>query len=294
MTRWDALRFHFLRGGSSLLGRLGFGGMRVLGNVLGDLMWMAVPERRRLAVRNIAGRLRVPEEQAEALARRSFRHTGRSFAEVLLTDRFGLRSPRLRYAQPELWEALLSSPRPIVAATAHIGAWELLAPILGEMYPPPRPRVMVTRRYPDPAIHAFITLRREARGATMIGHRTVASEVLRALRRNGIAAFLVDHNPLRSEAISLPFLGEETLVNMGPALLAIRAEALLWPVFLIREAGNYVLRVSAPLDTLGLSGGREEKLRAAAGFYTKAVEDIIREYPEQWFWMHNRWKSCPF
>ncbi len=291
MTRLERWRYGLLSGAGSLLGRLGFGGLAALGSLLGNAMWLVLRSRRNLAVRNISARLGVSGAEAARLAKASFCHSARSFVEILLTDRFGMDSPRLRLAQPELMARMKASPRPIVAATAHIGSWELLASLLGDLYEEPRPRVVVVRRYPDPAVQAFITDRREARGARMIGHRTVAASVLKALRRNGIVAFLVDHNAQRSEALFLPFLGEEAAVNMGPALLGVRADALIWPIFLLREGADYVCHMAEPLDTAELEGSREDKVRVAAEFYTRAVEDVVRQYPEQWFWLHNRWKQ---
>lgn len=291
MNLWHRIQFFLFSGCAFLLSRLGFSGLSRLGDGLGRLMWHLLPARRKLATDNIVRHLNLSESEARATAYASFRHNARSFMEILLTDRFGLGSPRLRIAEPDLFKEMLACERPIVAATAHLGAWELLASMLGELYEKPRPRVVVVRRYPNPAFQAFISSRREARGATMAGHRTVAAAVLRALRKKGIVAFLVDHNAPRSEALFLPFLGEEAAVNMGPALLAVRAEALIWPVFLLREAGGYVLHLQPPLDTAALEGNRAEKVSAAASFYTKAVEQAVRLMPEQWFWMHNRWKS---
>lgn len=290
LTAGQRLRLSLFNRGASVLTRLSFDRLENLGARLGSLMWICLPWRRKLATENVARHMGVPWGEAREIARRSFCHSGRSFAEILLTDRFGLDSPRLRFAQPDLTRALSECARPIVAATAHIGAWELLASLLGQIYAPPRPRMVVVRRYPDPAAQSFITARREAGGATMIGHRTVAVHVLKALRQNGIVAFLVDHHALRDESLRLPFLNEDAAVNMGPALLAVRAGALLWPIFLLRDRENYVMVQEAPLDTATLTGTRENKVREAALFYTGAVERVIRAYPDQWFWMHNRWK----
>jgi KDO2-lipid IV(A) lauroyltransferase len=89
----------------------------------------------------------------------------------------------------------------------------------------------------------------------------------------------------------MPFLGEEAAVNAGPALLAVRGKALVWPVVLVREGKDYVFRLLKPLDTAELTGTREENIQTAARFYTDAIEEFIREHPEQWFWMHDRWKT---
>ena len=108
-----------------------------------------------------------------------------------------------------------------------------------------------------------------------------------------MTAFLVDHNTSRSEAVFLPFLGKTAAVNKGPALLAVRAEALVFAVFLRREGEDYVFHIEELMDTATMDGGHEANMRAVARAYTEAVERMIRLAPEQWFWMHNRWKTRP-
>ncbi|MBO6002215.1 MAG: acyltransferase, partial [Mailhella sp.] len=75
--------------------------------------------------------------------------------------------------------------------------------------------------------------------------------------------------------------------------LAVRAKALIWPVALARDGDGYVFRTQDPLDTVLLEGSFEERVRRAAEFYTRAVEQFVRREPEQWFWMHDRWKTRP-
>lgn len=90
------------------------------------------------------------------------------------------------------------------------------------------PRLTVVRTYKNKLMDYVTTRLRSSHGADVIGHREAAFPVLRALRKNGYAAFLADHNTSRSEAFFLPFLGEEAAVNKGPAVLAVRAKALVW------------------------------------------------------------------
>lgn len=291
MTGKERLRFRLLCATGSALRLLGFPGLALLGNGVGHLIWHFVPSRRKLAVANIEKHLCMSRKDAEKTAHASFCHTGRAFLEILLTGKFGMDSPRLRIDSPELMQRLRECDRPIVAATAHFGSWELLASMLGQLYAPPRPRMVVVRRYHDEAVQAFIASCREATGADMIGHRNAAMSVIRALHHRGIVAFLVDHNTSPSEAEFLPFLDEVAAVNMGPALLAVRAKALIWPVALTREGGQYVFRLQEPLDTATLEGSRDDQVKAAAAFYTQAIERFVRKEPEQWFWMHDRWKT---
>lgn len=292
MTFKDKVRFHGFRFMAALLRLSGFSGVKRLGNAVGGLIWRFVPSRRELAVTSIMRHLGKSRQEAERIARESFCHNGRSFLEIALTGKFGMDSPNLRVEPQELFEELKNCQRPIVAATAHFGSWELLASLLGQVYEAPRPRMVVVRRYPDEVVQNFIASCREATGAEMVGHRQAAMSVIRALHKKGIVAFLVDHNTHRKgEAEFLPFLNEEAAVNVGPALLAVRGKALVWPVVLLRDGEDYVFRLQKPLDTEELTGTREENILAAAKFYTEATEKFILEAPEQWFWMHDRWKT---
>ena len=291
MTTAQKLRFALLRGLGSLMGCTGFSGVKHLGSGLGRMLWRFLPERREIAVSSIMKHLGKEQAEAERIAFESFLHNGRSFFEIVLTHKFGMESPNLRFDPPELFEELKNCQRPIVAATAHFGSWELLASLLGQVYKSPRPRMVVVRRYDDPAVQAYIASRREATGAVMVGHRRAAMDVVRALHKKGIVAFLVDHNTGKREAEFLPFLGETAAVNMGPALLAVRGHALVWPVVLERDGNDYIFRLQKPLDTAELTGTREENILATTKFYTEAIEKFIQNKPEQWFWMHDRWRT---
>ena len=242
-----------------------------------------------LAVRNIATHLDLPWATAESLARASFTHNARSFLESVLAPDFGLDHPLLDVERPDLLERLKNEDRPAVITTAHFGGWELLASLLGDIST--RPRLTVVRTYKNKVLHYVTTRLRSSRGAEVIGHREAAFRVLRTLRKNGYAAFLADHNTGRSEAFFLPFLGEEAAVNKGPAVLAVRGKALVWPVFLMRDGDRYRLIMEEPLDAALLQGDAESRSRAVAVFYTGAIERMVRRAPEQWFWMHNRWKT---
>ena len=273
-----------------LFARLGFGGVRRAGRGLGWIFWNCLRKRRHLAIGNIYEHLGYPYGKAKLIARESFTQNAESFLECVLAPEFGMRHPLLHVERPDLLEQLSTEARPAVAATGHLGAWELLSGLLGDLSTE-KERIVVVRRYKNAILHYVTTRLRSSRGARAIGHREAAFPVLHALRQNGCVAFLVDHNTGSNESIFLPFLGEEAAVNKGPALLAVRANAKIWPIFLLRENGKYVMCLEEPLDTVTLTGSTEEKIEAAARFYTQAMERAVRRAPEQWFWMHNRWKT---
>ncbi|WP_223290189.1 lysophospholipid acyltransferase family protein [Nitratidesulfovibrio sp. SRB-5] len=276
------------------LARQGFDGIARYGNALGALLWHCLPGRRRLAVRAIADHLGVSQQEARRIARESFSHNARSFLELVLVGQFGfeLMGDRLIIDNPDRLRRITASMRPLVAATGHLGAWEFMGSLLGR-WQPDRPRMVVVRRNSNRTLNDFIFAMRGARGLQVVDHRNAVFTVLKGLKRKGCVGFLVDHNCRRNEAIFLPFLGETAAVNMGPALLAVRAEAEVWPAFIIREGNRYRLYIDEPLDTATLDGDRNDKIEAVARYYTEAVERAVRAHPEQWFWMHKRWKTRP-
>lgn len=275
-----------------------------VGAFVGTGLWHLVRKRRALTITTIQDRLGVDANEARRIARESFVSSGRSFIEIMQNNR---NDPRffhnhLRIATPQALEYINRFKHenpdvPVVAFTAHFGAWEVLASLFGRVIFHKEPQQVVVRRPRDEALHTLMQRMRTRPGVEFVEHRGATRPVLKCLRKGGITAFLVDHNCTRSEAVFLPFLGRVAAVNAGPAILAVRAGALVLPVFLRRTAHNrehgYELIVRDPLDTRTLQGTRDERVRETARFYTDAVADMVRETPEQWFWMHRRWKTRP-
>lgn len=274
-----------------------YGHIQYLGRGLGLLIWRAVASRRKLAVKTIQERLGLDQNQATTVARESFVQNGRSFLEILFCRQVDWRfcRDRVLIESPGHLHGILKQmrDRACVTVTAHFGAWELLGGLLHLMAPQEHKQVVVKPTH-DRNLYRVIRRMRSHPTVQIIEHEQAAPKVLRNLKQGGLSAFLVDHNCRREEAVFLPFLGRKAAVNVGPALLALRAKALVWPVFLLREdPEHYRLLFEDPLDTSSLQGDRHEKLRTVAMFYTQAVERMVRCYPEQWFWMHRRWKTRP-
>ncbi|MCG8530811.1 MAG: lysophospholipid acyltransferase family protein [Desulfovibrionales bacterium] len=273
-------------------------GTEVLGNALGTAMWFLLPKRKKLAVESIQKHLRVSHEEAIAIGKSSFRHNCRSFLEIFLVPTFDSTSiEKYVIEDPSgAFKQISETDYPIVATTAHMGAWEVLAALLGEKGKPEHRAqpLIVVRSNKNPHINDLIFKLRGGRGAQILGHRNAVFSVLRSLKRKAVAAFLVDHNTKKKEAIFMDFLGEPAAINSGPAFLALKAKAAVMPVFLVRnKQGGYTYIIEPLLQTDTLTGTREEKIQQITAFYTEAVERIIQKYPDQWFWMHNRWKTKP-
>lgn len=266
-----------------------------LGRKFGDLLWRLLPKRRVIAEQAMMHHLGIDEAEAHSMCRINFQHTGRGFMEILAARKADWRffEERVEFENRDHLEDLRNLDRPRVIVTCHLGSWELTNGLLNLLFSD-TPRVILGRRLKDRALNDVLIRLRTHRGVGYIMHRKAVFPVLRALRRNGIFAPLVDHNCLAEEALFLPFLNDVAAVNKGPALLSVRASAVLFPAAMVRLGnGRYKLLMGEPLDTAVLQGSLEEKTNYVTRYYNERVLEFIRRYPEQWFWMHRRWKTRP-
>lgn len=282
---------YLVLGLARLLRLIGYRGLAALARLAGFCFWHLARKRRRSAVASIERHLGVERAEAERIARLSFSSNFLSFLEILFASSFTLYdNPRLSYP-PAFGELAVSEGRPIMGVTCHLGAWELLAGILGQ-FRPDYPSLVAGRNQKSDLLTVLIHRLRSTGASASVGHRNIAALISKTLRDQGTAAFVVDHNANRDEAIFLPFLGEEASVNIGPAMLALRSKSLVMPLFLKRlRPGHYELILLDCLDPAELVGSIKERTRQIAEFYTRAAETFVRMAPEQWFWMHNRWKT---
>ena len=279
-----------------LLAMLGHGALSGLGAALGVLVWRLAGSRRRLACTAVQERLSLPPRQARVVARASFRNNFRSFLEIVRSqhvDPVFLRT-RVDLHRPDILAAMQEHPGPIIVATAHLGSWEYINGVL-DLCLKGRNKLVVFRRTKNRALNELMIRLRRRPLVDIVEHRRAAKVVVERLRGgNGVAAFLVDHNCLEKEAVFLPFLGKVAAVNRGPAMLAVKTRAAVFPAFLLREqGGRFSLHLAEPLLPGDLSGSVRDRVTQVAAHYTSAVEAMVRARPEQWFWMHKRWKTRP-
>lgn len=281
---------------AALMGRsMGFATLHNAGAVLGELFWRLIRSRSKLATEAIAYHLDLPTQQAREIAHASFINNCQSFLEIFTNHRIDYRflQEQFEVLHPERLEQINQEQRPLVFTSGHFGAWEIMSGS-SHLLVPKQDMCIVVRKNRDTALHSMMKRLRSRPSLQVVEHRNAVFSVLKILKKKGAACFLVDHNCSREEAVFLPFLKKTAAVNKGPALLAVRMNAVVWPSFILRTGkGRYALSLGAPIDTGALTGEVDDKVRTVAEHYTKAVEEHVRQYPEQWFWMHKRWKTRP-
>jgi len=261
-----------------------------IGRRIGDLLWWLLPGRRRRALDNIRlsiGREMTPRE-IERLGRGSFQHVGMNLIEAC---RYFLRPTEVMLSQVHIEgvEHLRSAAargRGVLVLTAHYGNWELLAAAHGLSG---LPLSIVIRPLDHPVLDELAARFRRRSGAELIVKRQAVREVLQALRRGRMVGILLDQNATRAEGVFVPFFGVAASTSKGLAVLALRTDAPVVPVFLRRTAdGRHCMDVGPAL----VPPADGDVLTYTTAF-NQVIEAAIRRAPEQWLWMHARWRTRP-
>ena len=265
-----------------------------VGRRLGDLVYWLLPDRRAAARENLArafGGERAGREVGR-LCRESFRHLGMTFVEACT---FFFRPPSVMLSRVEVegvdhLKAAVAQGRGVLLLTAHFGNWELLAAAHVQTG---YPLSVVARPLDSPVLSRLITRLREGGGVGVIPKRHAVRPVLEALRRGSMVGILLDQNTSRREGVFVPFFGELASTSRSLAVLALSSGAPVVPVFIHREAGGRHQVVIDPAIPPPSTGDREQDILAFTAVFAHVVESRIRQWPEQWLWMHRRWKTRP-
>lgn len=259
-----------------------------LGEALGWLWYRMLPVRRSVVRTNLRRALALSPTEAEPIVRAMYLHLGRSFVELL---RFGARPlpAGLVHAEGRAHlEGALAAGRGVLVLTAHLGNWELLvrAGTLAD-----RPVSVITRRLRAGwAEAAWRALRRD--GPRLLPAGACARDVLAALARNEIVGFVLDQHCAAARAVRVPFFDRPAATDPDLVRLAALSGAPIVPVFTWREAEHHVVRVEPPVELPEAENARALRTAGTARCVAR-VEAAIRAHPEQWLWLHRRWKVGP-
>lgn len=255
-----------------------------LARIYSKLLDIGVPRLRRTARRNLAI-ARVAG--GDALIDGVFR----SIARILLGV---AKFPRLNHENISEWicyegfehyQAAKARGKGVLFATAHLGNWELSAFAHALMA---EPMNVVVRPLDDAGMDAVVERRRTLSGNRVIGKRDAARQILRALGRNEAVGILVDQNVVPEEGCFVEFFGVKACAGTAFVKLAHHSGATIIPGFALWDEtrGRYTLRFYPPLAMTG-------DVQADTQALHSRIEAVIREYPDQWLWLHRRWSTRP-
>ncbi|MBK8465347.1 MAG: lysophospholipid acyltransferase family protein [Chloracidobacterium sp.] len=264
----------------------------------GRLTFHLLRKLRNTGLRNLE--LAFPEKheaERQKILKAAFQNLGRVMATV---SKFGELTAEnitdmIEYdLDPEFaaqYEKTKTEGRGRIILGGHLGNWELQAfsyPVFFE------PLSFLARRMDNPRIEEMILAIRTRLGNKQIDKTNSAAVILRSLRGGGTIGILADVNSHPKEGVFVPFFGIPACTASGIAMLALRTNAVIVPAFAIwsEEKGKYFIvhdKIIEPVNT----GDRRHDIVETTALCVAATERVIRAYPEQWIWIHRRWKTRP-
>jgi len=188
----------------------------------------------------------------------------------------------------EYADAALSQNKGALSIVAHFGNWELLTIAIPMLV---RPMYIVYRPLDSPVIDNMVEYVRTMHGNSLIPKGGSGKKVLELLKENQIIGILSDQNVAAYEGVFVDFFERPACTGVGLAVMAMRSDSPVVPVFMARQkSGKYKLIIKPFLKAV-CTDDYEADLQVNTQRFTKIVEDVVREYPDQWFWFHQRWKT---
>ena len=179
----------------------------------------------------------------------------------------------------------------VLFLTGHMSAWEL-APFAQALFG--YPLHFLARAIDNPRVDALITRYRCMSGNLPVEKNQSARSVLKVLAAGGTVGILADHNTLHAEGVFVDFFGIPACTTAGLARFALHTDAAVVPGFLHWDASLRKYRLCfEPAVELVRTGDDAEDVRENTQRFTRVIENYVRRYPDQWLWLHRRWKTRP-
>jgi len=262
----------------------------LFGNLLGLTWFYIVPVRRSVAIGNL--KKAFPDwsdSKLWSMARKNFQHYGCGFIELLLLPSLTEKrfNKLFRVENFEIYKTAASQGRGIFLLTLHIGTWELMSATSSHLKIPLN---VITKKFKAGTLNQLWVNLRTSRGIKLLREEKSTFDILKAIRRGEAVGFILDQfmgPPVGSKTV---FFGHETGTPAALALFVDRTRAPVIPVYNIRQSDGTIRVVFEPPIPFLEQGSTEKNISLMTQVYTGKIEEIVRKYPDQWLWIHRRWK----
>lgn len=256
---------------------------------MGAAFWIVLSKKRKnIATKNISETLNLSEQAAREIAQKSVSRFGKMFTDML---RYPQLSPNtinqiLRIHGAKNIDDALALGNGVVMVTGHYGNWELLGTGLA-FYG--YPMVAVSRKQQqNSGFERFLSEYRTMAGGKIL-YTTGVRDIVRVLGENQIPLILFDHD-VQQNGVWVDFLGRKTSTPPGAAVLARIKNSPIIPAFITEDPdGTYDLYIYPPLR-VDRNQDKRTCIQETMQSLSKILEKQIRQYPHEWFWIHDRWR----
>jgi KDO2-lipid IV(A) lauroyltransferase len=263
-----------------------------LGRQLGKGIYYLDVEHRKVAIQNLHTAFGQEKSAIEirGIAKRTFQNLGMMTIEFFRIPKMDMKVFKRKVKIEGLAEALalLKKKKGALLLISHFGNWELMG-LMSKVIGSP---IMVIAKpmKRNEWVDQFITKIRNASGLEVISTINASRKVMKALSQNRVVGTLIDQRAKRSEGIWIDFFGRKAPTTPGLAVLAMKTRAPVLPVFLVRDGFHkHRLIIKEPLSLIH-TGDIKKDVEANTQLFNHTLESMIRQYPDQWFWVHRRWE----
>jgi KDO2-lipid IV(A) lauroyltransferase len=264
-----------------------------LGSAVGWLGYVFDARHRRIALDNL--RLAYGDAYDPSWGRRTVKNCWRHFGRITADSMALYRIPEQRLRDIVDYEGLehirdaYAQGKGVLLFSGHFGHWELTAMMQGYLG---LPLYLVARPLDNPELERLLARLRERSGNRIVHKRNAVREMLRAVREKKGVAIVIDQDA-RSDGVFVPFFGRPASTTPTLGLLALRTGAVVIPTFSVPTGKGRYRIVYEPAVEIPASGDRDRDVLELTARCTAIIEKWVRQYPEQWLWMHRRWKTTP-
>jgi Kdo2-lipid IVA lauroyltransferase/acyltransferase len=264
----------------------------------GNVAYFVLGKLKKIALKNTAIAFpEMPETERKKLVRGCFQNLGRQLAELSQfpkATRESLEKIIEVLVSDEIWERyreVKKSGRGLIFLTPHFGGWEILA---FSSFIFLEPQNYLVRKLDNPRLEKMLARIRGKFGNQPMDKSTAILPALELLRNGGNLGILPDLNSQKHEGVFVDFFGKQACTTAGVAALAMRTNAItaLLSAAWDEKKKKYIITVDADFE-FETNGDRKQSMIDFTARYTKEIENVIRRHPEQWFWIHKRWKTRP-
>ncbi len=263
-----------------------------MGRQLGIVMYYLDWEHRKVALQNLSLAFGQEKSASEirGIARRTFQNLGMTTIEFFRIPKMDAETFKERVKIEGLEEALrlLEKKKGALLLIGHFGNWELMG-LMSKVIGNP---IMVIAKpmKKNKWVDQFITKIRNAGGLEVISSVKASRKVMKALSQNRVVGILIDQRAKRSEGVWADFFGRKAPTTPSLAVLAMKTSAPVLPVFMVRNGfQKHRLLIKEPLELIH-TGDIKKDVDANTQLFNHTLESMIRQYPDQWFWVHRRWE----
>lgn len=263
-----------------------------MGRRLGNLLYYLDLEHRKTALQNLHvafGREKSGKE-IRSIARRNFQNLGMTAIEFFRLPGMDVEAFRgkVKIEGLENCRKALDNKKGILLLLSHFGNWELMG--MMSRYLESSIAVIARPMKKNKRVNRFVGEIRKGTGLEVISTEKASRRVIRVLSQNRMVGILIDQRAKRSEGIWVDFFGKKAPSTPALAVLAMRTGAPVLPVFMIRNGHRrHRLLIQEPLQ-LADTGNIKKDVETNTQLMNQTVESMIRQHPDQWFWVHRRWE----